>query len=437
MSYNPLAQSPGAVFPVPETTTSGIVEDPPEYYAARPDQAVEASPQQQLNKKRRASKDKTAIIRRSSSTPHMRNLALGTTSELSPTGDKRRNKLGYHRTSVACGHCRRRKIRCLVANDDATGRCANCIRLKKECNFYPVDQAPEPPRAQAGAPKEASTGAPPSSNTSSPRHPASMLGSKVDEFRPPFPGAVPTNAAVSRYEVPSESDSEPHHVTPTSGMPVQQPAYGYPPPIETQWPPGTGFLPSSSVSESPSSSTGYWRPSPTTATSGYGSESNVSGVHTPATMSTSSTMSYSNHQDNPNWVPQNFQPPSRSMSYGNIEGLPQQFQNHSIGAPPHEYRRTAPYPYPTTIDTSSSVIHSTTLGPNTSAPLSAPIVTGNPYHYPPPWNPYAGGQNPGHDGHLQSRPIGGQWYAEPGHLGQVQEEGAPPMTYNHHGMPHY
>lgn len=39
-------------------------------------------------------------------------------------------------------HCRRRKIRCLVAADDAHGRCENCIRLRKECQFFPVDQQP-------------------------------------------------------------------------------------------------------------------------------------------------------------------------------------------------------------------------------------------------------------------------------------------------------
>ncbi|KIH90360.1 hypothetical protein SPBR_00472 [Sporothrix brasiliensis 5110] len=45
---------------------------------------------------------------------------------ISLAAEKRRNKLGYHRTSVACG------------------RCVNCIRLKKECSFYPVDQQPPP-----------------------------------------------------------------------------------------------------------------------------------------------------------------------------------------------------------------------------------------------------------------------------------------------------
>ena len=56
------------------------------------------------SKKRRSSK--TAVpseLRRSSSTPHMRHLALGASGELSPNSNKPRNKLGYHRTSVACG----------------------------------------------------------------------------------------------------------------------------------------------------------------------------------------------------------------------------------------------------------------------------------------------------------------------------------------------
>ncbi|KAK4508052.1 hypothetical protein PRZ48_001789 [Zasmidium cellare] len=43
------------------------------------------------------------------------------------SADKKRNKLGYQRISIAC-------------DDDAEQRCQNCIRLKKECVFYPVDQ---------------------------------------------------------------------------------------------------------------------------------------------------------------------------------------------------------------------------------------------------------------------------------------------------------
>lgn len=62
-------------------------------------------------KKRKALKGKIpAEIKRSASTPHIRGLALSDSSGLSPTqqssADKRRNKLGYHRTSVACGTLR-------------------------------------------------------------------------------------------------------------------------------------------------------------------------------------------------------------------------------------------------------------------------------------------------------------------------------------------
>ncbi|EJP64558.1 C6 finger domain protein [Beauveria bassiana ARSEF 2860] len=118
------------------------------------------------------------ILKRSFSTPTVRDMAQD-----SPTtaGEKKRNKLGYHRTSIACsessalplprasrfvtlpsgssgfwsfaqvtaanqgrdttGHCRRRKIRCIVSSE-IQNRCINCIRLKKDCSFCPVDQQP-------------------------------------------------------------------------------------------------------------------------------------------------------------------------------------------------------------------------------------------------------------------------------------------------------
>jgi hypothetical protein len=55
-------------------------------------------------KKRKASKAKlSADLKRSQSTPHIRGLAMSENASISPTLDKKRNKLGYHRTSVACG----------------------------------------------------------------------------------------------------------------------------------------------------------------------------------------------------------------------------------------------------------------------------------------------------------------------------------------------
>lgn len=73
-------------------------------------------------------------------------------------------------------HCRRRKIRCLVSADDTQGRCENCIRLRKECQFYPVDQQPPTDRkSRPGMKMETpSSSADPSIASSSP--PPAALG---------------------------------------------------------------------------------------------------------------------------------------------------------------------------------------------------------------------------------------------------------------------
>ncbi|KAF4581028.1 Fungal Zn binuclear cluster domain containing protein [Ophiocordyceps camponoti-floridani] len=82
------------------------------------------------------------VLRRSYSTPNATQMQQQDTQcQTGATGEKKRNKLGYHRTSIACTHCRRRKIRC-IASAEVQNQCVNCIRLKKDCSFYPVDQQP-------------------------------------------------------------------------------------------------------------------------------------------------------------------------------------------------------------------------------------------------------------------------------------------------------
>ncbi|RYO21769.1 hypothetical protein AA0111_g9623 [Alternaria arborescens] len=367
-------------------------------------------PHHHSNKKRRSSKSsKAGELRKSSSTPHMRHLALGNPGDLSPTSNKPRNKLGYHRTSVAC------------APDDPAGRCSNCIRLKKECNFYPVEHNPDLPHVPTISSKSGSAVQPATPVATSPRHSDAM-----GEFRTPFSGPA-SNGQPPSFGYHGDHESDRHQV-PVDGL--QHPSYPYPPPIETQWPSANGFLPSSTVAESPS-----WRNSPSTANSAYGSESNVSGGHTPAAMSTSSTMSYG-HQDS-HWGQQPpFQPPTRSMSYGNIEGLPQQYSGQGLGIQHENYRRTSQYPYPTTIDTNPSTMHATTVGGSTSAPLSAPVVPNHSY-YPAPWSSYDGMPNHGPPMPSSGRSMSAQWYAEPGHLDRVQEEVTPPMAYHHQGLPQF
>ncbi|OAP57034.1 hypothetical protein AYL99_09147 [Fonsecaea erecta] len=92
------------------------------------------------------------LIQSGNSSPNVRDMA----AEGPPPSpaDKKRNKLGYHRTAVACVHCRRRKIRCISDYNDPVGRCSNCIRLKKECIFLPIDpQNPPTTKRQRSAAK--------------------------------------------------------------------------------------------------------------------------------------------------------------------------------------------------------------------------------------------------------------------------------------------
>lgn len=83
-------------------------------------------------------------------------------------------------TDQELGHCRRRKIRCIPAPADPQNRCSNCIRLKKECNFYPVDQQPPPdPRrrgskAQSGNERQSESSSPSTSSGQLPEMPSNI-----------------------------------------------------------------------------------------------------------------------------------------------------------------------------------------------------------------------------------------------------------------------
>jgi hypothetical protein len=110
MSFDPTDRNPEVSAYV---TDNNSTESPVDQSQSKPSLTGQESITQshpQSSKKRRPSKSKVpSELRRSSSTPHMRSLALGNSGELSPTSNKPRNKLGYHRTSVACGkrqkHC--------------------------------------------------------------------------------------------------------------------------------------------------------------------------------------------------------------------------------------------------------------------------------------------------------------------------------------------
>jgi hypothetical protein len=104
MAFNPSHPNPGLSAHVIDNNST---QSPMDHALSKPTvtgQEHGAESPQLSAKKRRPSKSKVpGELRRTSSTPHMRNLALGNSGDLSPTSNKARNKLGYHRTSVACG----------------------------------------------------------------------------------------------------------------------------------------------------------------------------------------------------------------------------------------------------------------------------------------------------------------------------------------------
>lgn len=104
MSFHPSDHNPEVSAQVADNNS---LQSPVDLATSKPTATGQVTNTQSLHsstKKRRSSKSKVpSELRRSTSTPHMRNLALGNSGDLSPTSNKPRNKLGYHRTSVACG----------------------------------------------------------------------------------------------------------------------------------------------------------------------------------------------------------------------------------------------------------------------------------------------------------------------------------------------
>ncbi|EMC94520.1 hypothetical protein BAUCODRAFT_149659 [Baudoinia panamericana UAMH 10762] len=175
---------------VDRTATDSAVQPP-----------LPSPPSPATGKKRRPSKYKPPRqLSRSASTPQLREAAM---SDLEL--DKKRNKLGYQRISIACAHCRRRKIRCLLAEGDPQRRCQNCIRLKKDCHFYPVEQqAAMENGTELGGPIIPGSD-PPSVVSVSPQHGGMDRGfDSAADFR--F-STLPSNAPLTFQGMPFETGS--------------------------------------------------------------------------------------------------------------------------------------------------------------------------------------------------------------------------------------
>ncbi|KAL1842367.1 hypothetical protein VTJ49DRAFT_5432 [Mycothermus thermophilus] len=294
-----------------------------------------------------------------------------------PGGERRRNKLGYHRTSVACGHCRRRKIRCVPSQNDVQGRCINCIRLKKECSFYPVDQQPPIDTRQKSAPRSSVGPKVPSTSSS----PALQSGIPSDmQGQPPYSHlAMPPIQSMAPPMKTPGSDSYPGPKLPSSATPGRPYEYGQ-----------QGVANWMSTDASPNSSKpgdmgANWR--------SYATDSPLTPAfspytpHGPPSATWSAPVGNESSRDDVAWSSSYPAPPPRSMSFG-ADGMagPQQYppMTQASGGSSRPYDRKSSSVsadmYPPTVATTIpgiDTIPGTTLGQ--SVPLSAGAVPPSSY----------------------------------------------------------
>ncbi|KAH8891003.1 hypothetical protein GQ53DRAFT_166624 [Thozetella sp. PMI_491] len=426
-------------YPPPPPSNGADMDLPPPagYYSVPPPSDMRQGPDADLHSKdRRDSLSKTMKLKRSLSTPSVRPPQPQPPSQqpgpppnqqphpqsaqdqaaLALAGEKRRNKLGYHRTSVACGHCRRRKIRCIPSPNDHQGRCINCIRLKKDCSFYPVDQQP-PQDARQKSASRSSVGPKMASNSSSP---ALQTGLPSDMHgQSPYPPqlTMPSISSMAPPMKPPGSDSfSPDSKLPSSATGARQYEYGHH---------GINWM---SADASPNSS----KPGDLSATwRTYPSESPITPAFSPftphapppsATWPTPVSAESAPREDIP-WSSYP-QPPPRSLSFG-AESMashtPQQYppisQISSHASRPYERKSSSmsadmyPPPSATTIP-GIETVPGTTLDHNVSLSAGAvpPPNYGSwqqqPYSYSKPPEGYAGWY--GEQGQQQLSPSGNQ-----------------------------
>ncbi|UNI21140.1 hypothetical protein JDV02_007156 [Purpureocillium takamizusanense] len=265
-----------------------------------------------------------SALRRSFSTPNTTQMqqqgASGAQMSAGGTGEKKRNKLGYHRTSIACSHCRRRKIRC-ITSPEVQNRCVNCIRLKKECSFYPVDQQPGGESRSRGAVRQ-TAGSSVASSTSSPAVAGGSPGEMV--------GMVQGNKA----QTTTDDYLPPDVKVPSNGLPHDG-HYGF-----GGQPPGTWVSPDSNGAPMVKAEglNMAWAP--------YPAESPLSAQFSPFAQSSAAPgpwapgTSEAGSHDDMAWS--EFSQPTRSMSYsGESTAGQQQPQYLTIGDGQHFERRAS------------------------------------------------------------------------------------------------
>ncbi|KAF2972233.1 hypothetical protein GQX73_g1289 [Xylaria multiplex] len=326
--------------------------------------------------KRRESLSKAFKLRRSHSTPNVRPQGMNEPDidSLGLSGEKKRNRLGYARTNMACGNCRKRKIRCQPVKDD--GRCSQCIRLKKDCQFYAVDQQPPPSAVRAG----------------SKPLPKTMLASAASPppIAPSHPGNIQTNQPYHGRVMPVSHDMRPPGMRPDTYLedPKLAPGasairpYNYGQGIET-W---TSTAASPTVKQEAINASWRGYPAESPVTPGY-TAYQVPASQAPATWATSpleASEGASRSEDA--WSP--YQQPTRSMSFSG---------EHSV-----QYAATPSRTYERKASVASEIYHPATIE---TVPSTAYTAWQQPYQ---PW--YAEGGQPVSSAGENPAQINGLYY---------------------------
>ncbi|KAL1311327.1 hypothetical protein AAFC00_001504 [Neodothiora populina] len=366
-------------------------------------------------KRRKISKAKVSpILKRAVSTPHMSGLSDQDTPGLSPSAlDKRRNKLGYQRISIACGHCRRRKIRCVLAEQDDMGRCQNCIRLKKECVFYPVDSTGgTESRAQhkAGSGSKASSIM---SDSPSERKFGALIDGERDIGR-----SFPPLASNAPRDLSSTSSGSGLGIS-TASMNSQEYAYEHSDGARDGI--YSGISSHADSANSDASTTASWRLQDSPRVHEF-------PAFSPSEAHSSGFPNYSYAATRGEYA---MQPPMRSISYGNIEPALNHFQQPSTSAS-MGYSRHEPTPqYPLT----PTNLHHAQATNSALDPVIAPMAPdGMPQYgiYPQqqPWQYVPQVSQPGGLDYARHDSVNMQWY--PHQLPQGIEQQGRPVQFQQH-----
>jgi hypothetical protein len=352
------------------------------------------------------------------------------------------------------GHCRRRKIRCIPAPADPQNRCSNCIRLKKECSFFPVDQQPPPdPRrrgskTQSGPERASEESSSPSTSSGQPPEMAQTLPyphlsmPPIQDLGGPQMKRQRTESFSPENKGANFRHPPPQTLSNGSAVVTSSRNFEYPQ-GPTNW-----MAPDASPSTKVSTSDvppPYWRVNPQDSPQTPAFSPFTPNLQIPPQQNWPAPHPEASPRDDLSWsVPQ------RSMSYNNLEGL--QNQHHQYGQYSHppsqplaDHYTTKPRVlqssgmYPPPISTSGSAIP-----PPETTSAGAPDTPQHPHSAGPlPPVPYSNWQQPysyqkpptsGPDHYGGYAPHGSLPHIQPGPPVQaVQSEGGhgPPTNYGY------